>query len=81
MVAKSKLTQNQYEKQISGLNPWKPQGKKALKGHLAVKVDAEALAMVKEIEGWQDRVRAFIEELAREKNSDRPQETSNSTAA
>lgn len=77
MVAKSKLTQDQYEKQVSGLKPWKPQGKKALKGHLAVKVDKEALDKVKELENWQDRVRAFIEELA---NEPRSNEASNSAA-
>ena len=51
------------------LRPFKPQGKKALKGHLAVKVDKDALDKVKELENWQDRVRAFIEELANEPRS------------
>lgn len=70
MVAKAKLTEAQYERQISGLKPWKPKGKKALKGHLAVKVDKESLEKVKQLENWQDRVRAFIEDLAKANTTD-----------
>ena len=79
MVAKSKLSKEAYNRQISGLIYPESKGDKAKNYNVAVKVDLATRDKIKTIPNWQNKLREAIAELIeREKTST---DETNSSAA